>query len=242
MAKRRKRRSRIGIPVVIILMLIMVTMISVVAYWYINGDKLRLPGSWYREIDLTDTVKANMEEYLRSATLGNEVDANLFMDRIVITSELVITKDGQMNESIDAESYNKAKADAQEALKKAVSSLLATRIQQNYIETDMSIDELVEETLGMKLSEYLEQFGPQLIPAYNDLDSQYGMSADYEADREHMTISGENCEYAVAAGMLVIDYQNGAIVYHNKNSETDENEKQQIEIEVIRNVDDKEGM
>lgn len=241
MAKRR-RRSRVGIPVVIMLILVMLTMISVVAYWYINGDRLRLPGTWYRDIDITEDVKASMEEYLKGATLGNEVDTRLFIDKIVISSELVITKDGKMNESIDVNSYNEAKAKAQEAMKNAVSSLIATRIHQKFIDTDKSIDELVEETLGMNLSAYLEQFGPKLLPDYEELDKEYGMSADYEAGRETISISGQESEYAVAAGMLVIDYQNGAVVYHGKASEPVKVELEQINPEIVIDAEDKEGM
>ena len=239
--RRRKRRSRIGIPVVFALMLIMFMMIGLVAYGYINANRLRLPGNWYREIDITDQVKDSMEEYLGSATMGNEVDASLFMDKIVVTSEMVINKEGQMNESINRESYDMARAAADEALRSAVSSLLATRIQQNYIETDKSIDELVEETLGMSLSAYLKEYGPKLLPDYDELDGQYGMSADYEADREHMNISGTECDYAVASGMLVINYKDGAVVYHNKAVAEDKG-NDQADSEVVLEIEELEGM
>ncbi len=201
------------------LFLILIMMTVTIVYWYVNGNKLRLPGDWYREIDVTSQVKESITDYLNEAMLGNEINVDDYVDSIKIKSNLIIRKDGFISEHIDNSSYYEASKQANEALNKAVADLIKLRIEKNYIETDESIDELIDETFGMKLTDYLKEYGPKLINGYETMDSEYGMDGTYQIDKDQMVIStyeGDvDCEYAVASRMLVLDYVNGSVVYHH---------------------------
>lgn len=221
MARKKKKRI-IGLPIIISLVFVLIAMIGIIAYWYINGNKIRLPGEWYRQIDLTSQVKEGIEDYLNSATFGEEIEVDKYIDVVLVESHLSITDDGKLVEVIDDQSYADAKAKANDALKQAVSDLIQFRVEKNYIETDKTPEELVDETFGMDLSKYLSQYGPQLMPKYDELNAVYGVDATYEAERETIEIFSDetvSCEYAVAGQMLVIDYPDKAAIYHSKKAE-----------------------
>lgn len=214
----RRKKSMIALPVIIALVLIMIAMVGIIAYWYVNGNKLRLPGEWYREIDLTAQVQDEIEKYLDTATMGEEINVSKYLDEIIVESHLSVGEDGTIVESIDEMSYVEAKKKANDALEETVSDLIKLRIESNFIETDKKSRDLVKETFDMELANYLKEYGPKLMPTMEEMNGEYGMKAEYVADRETMTITSEEellCEYAVAGQMLVIDYPEGAVVYHS---------------------------
>ncbi len=226
--RRRKRRRAIGLPIVLVMMILMIAMVGVIAYWYLNGNKLRLPGQWQRELDFSKQVEEQISDYLVTATLGDEIDVSKYLDDVTVTCVLSISRDGVFEEKVDEASYNYAYSQAKNSLHNAVYDLIRLRIESNYIETDKKTDELITEALGMDLDSYLKEYGPKLMPSYEELNADYGMTATYAASREGLQISTtddiKDCEFAVSGDMLVIDYADGAIVYHAQ--------KQSAELEV----------
>ena len=105
-----------------------------------------------------------------------------------------------------------------EALKTAVVKTVEDKLKKSYIETDMTVEELVKEATGMELTDYLEKYGPKMMPAMDELSDLYGMDAEYSADRSSLNITDKTdvsvCDYALSHGMLVIDCKDGARVYH----------------------------
>lgn len=216
---RRKRRS--GLPIILFLLILLLGVIAAGAFWYINGNKLMLPGEWSREIDITDQVLNEATSYIETAAFGDEVNMSDYIADIKLDSMLTVTKDGEIKEMLSEEQYNQQTAMCNEGLENAIRDLIARRIKDNYIDTDMSVDELIQETFGMSLSGYLESYGPKLMPDYSELSYEYGMSGYYEATKDGINIqytdgNSVTCNYAVSHGMLVIDYSDGAVVYYER--------------------------
>lgn len=219
MAKKKRRRS--GMPIIIVLLVILLVLIGGGTYFYINGNRLMLPGEWGREIDITDQVRYEAKEYIESAAFGDEIDIAEFIPEVKLNTVLVVSKDGEIAEVVSEEDYNQMTLACQTGLENAIRELISRRIKDNYIETDMSVDDLIQETFKTSLTDYLKQYGPKLLPDYSELDSEYGMSAFYKATKDEITIQGTDgsetvCNYAVTHGMLVIDYSDGAVVYYER--------------------------
>lgn len=218
--RRKKKRKRIsGLPIIIILILTLALLILGASYFYMNGNRLSLPGEWTREIDISDYAIKEAETYLQTAAYGDEVDVSKYIADVKVVSELTVTKDGIITERISKDSYDRAAALCMAGLEEAVRELIGKRIENTYIATDMSVDELVKETFNISLSDYLAEYGPTLIPDFTELENEYGRDVTYEATRDSMTITYSDgnvadCSYAVAHGMLVIDYKDGAAIYY----------------------------
>ncbi|MBP5309947.1 MAG: hypothetical protein J6Z05_04920 [Lachnospiraceae bacterium] len=213
---RRKRRSYIWINVLIIMMFLAV--IGAGAFFYINANRIGLVGEWHRTVDVTDEVADSIKAYLREVLSEEEIDEISLPDKIEIDSILIISKDGTMTESVDEVSYYDAQQIAKEALTDAVIHVIEDKMQKTYIETDMTTQELIKEATGMELSDYLDKYGPRMMPSMDELNESYGMNAAYTADRTNIEIARgadtEKCDYALSHGMLVIDHTVNAAVYH----------------------------
>lgn len=219
--KKKKKKRRSMAPLIIIMSLILITVIGGGAFFYLNAYKLMLPGEWTREIDITDYAKEAAASYLSEAAFGDEISIEEYISDLKVTSMLQVTKEGEIVESLDRESYDQALKACQAGLEKAVSDLIERRIKESYIETDMSVDALINETFGMSLEGYLNEYGPKLIPDFEELEERYGSSAYYEASRDSIIIRNSETtdaeyNYAVSHGMLVIDYSDGAVVYYER--------------------------
>ena len=222
--KKKKKKRRSGMPIIIVLTILL---IGILAAWGVNflfGNSMKLKGEWERKIDLTSQVRESMTDYLNESSYAGEIDVSNYVNGIVISSRLTVSGDGEWVEKIDSDEYAYQTSQAKAALEKAVSDLLQTRISESYIETDMSIDNLVNEAVGMNLSSYLSKYGPELMPSFEELSEKYGCNATYEADREFVNLLsamwGEReYSYLVTNETLVLDGSNETIVYHKAEEE-----------------------
>lgn len=198
-------------------------------FFYINANRIGLVGEWHRTVDVTDEVSDSIQGYLREVLSEEEIAQISLPDRIEIDSRLVISKDGTIKETIDEVSYYDAQALAGETLKEAVISIIEDKMQKTYIETDMTVEELIKESTGMDVDDYLDKYGPKMMPAMDELNASYGMNGIYVADRSSIQITKgsdvEKCDYALSHGMLVIDHTQNAAVYHKIEKVSDEGEE-----------------
>ena len=193
------------------------------AFFYINANRIGLVGQWHRSVDVTDEVSKSIQGYLREVLSEEEIAECNLPDKIEIDSRLVISKDGTMTETIDEVSYYDAQSLAKETLREAVIKVIEDKMQKTYIETDMTTEELIKESTGMDIDDYLDKYGPKMMPTMDELNSSYGMNATYVADRSSIEITKgsdvQNCDYALSNGMLVIDHKQDAAVYHKYDAE-----------------------
>ena len=220
MAKKRKRRSRAGLIISLILSLVLIAVISLGLYWYMFANVKALPGQWSRNIDITNNTVVNITDYMREAAMGDEIDVASLVGQMNVKIILTVDKDGKWLQQVDFESYNNCERQAKNALKQAVEQLIKNRMEKSYIENDRSIEEMVKDTVGMSLDSYLDKYGPQIIVSYDSLQNEYNIDTNYEADRNTITfisVEGDKSyEYAVANGMLAVDYGTESVIYHKE--------------------------
>lgn len=227
MSRRKRRYNKVIFAVMILIVII--TLIGGGVLFFLYMGKARLAGEWRRKIDITDTVVREIEEYISNTVSEDETDVHEYVDVIEVDSILNITADGSYDESIDEVSYYDAAAKANDALKQVVKDILKERMDRAYIETDLSEEELVKEAIGMELEDYLEQYGPDIVPALDEMRSQYEIHTSYSVTRDMITLGTEGdsqtCAYAVTGGMLAVDYKDNAVIYRSDKKQKISNEK-----------------
>lgn len=222
-----RRKRRVNIPAIILLLLTLLIIGGCVFIFY-YGNQTMLRGEWQREIDITDYAVDSIASYL-----GQDMDPNPD-SRLTINLTLSVNKDGEWKQTVDEASYDEALQQAKSVLTGAVSDSLKKKIEDSYINTDMTVDELVVDATGMSLQKYLDEYGPQLLPNYSELMETYGMSASYVATRDSISLdmAGEMTEfgYVVTKDIFVIDNPEETVIYH-KNKSGDDNEDENISSE-----------
>lgn len=188
---------------------------------FFYGNQTMLMGVWQREIDITDYANDSIAAYLgQDKYLEGNTD-----NRLVVIVELEINRDGEWKQTVDEASYKAALQQAKAVLVSAVSDSLKNNIEESYIDTDMTVDELVVEATGMSLTKYLDAYGPKLLPDYAELSESFSVSASYEATRDRICLdfAGEVTDfgYVVTRDILVTDRPEETVIYHKNRSDED---------------------
>ena len=217
MNKKKRKKGRIIFNILIFFLFLTVLGMGIFSHFFLN--RLILIGEWDRNIDVTDVVKNNIYTYLGSSNMSEDFDLDEYVQKIEIKSRLTITSDGRFEEKIDDSSYYDAQRKAAEALSEAVIMVLNNKIDEVYINTDVSTEELISQATGMNMKDYLNKYGPDLLQDLSLLNEESSISADYLANRNTIYITGQgkeqDCEYAIADNMLAIDFEDGARIYHS---------------------------
>lgn len=216
-----KKRRRINWPAIILLMITLL-IIGGCVFIYIYGNQTMIRGKWQREVDVTDYAHEAIEQYLGE----NSEDESENEGRILITLTLEIDDEGNWVQSVDEDTYNIALILAKEILSKSIIDNLKGRIDDAYIKTDMSVEELIKEATGMDIDTYLAGYGPKLLPDYSELSQMYGINASYTAGRDEITFSdGSVISYVVTKDILVTDRTDEVAIYHKEKEAEDEQEQ-----------------
>lgn len=220
MAKRRKRNSLV--PVIVFLTLMLLVVVGAFLYLLLFSNTMMIKGEWIREIDMTEYVRNEIEDYLDTANMGNEIDLSQYMSNMSVDCRMVLDSDGNYTEYIDADSYNACADAAKQVLKQAVTELIEKRMDAVKIDTDKSTEALVQEAAGMDYDSYLTKYGPQVLPSLSQLQEENDRSGTYSADRSMIYITGAdgtaigNAEgnlYLVSNATLVINYGDDTYIY-----------------------------
>lgn len=227
--KKKRKKGRIIFNILIFFLFLTVLGMGIFSHFFLNI--LILIGEWDRNIDVTDIVKDKIFTYIGSSNIPEGFNLDEYVPKIEIKSRLTITGDGRFEEKIDDSSYYDAQRKAAGALSKAVIEVLNNKIDEVYINTDVSTEELIGQATGMKMNDYLNKYGPDLLPELSLLNEESSISAEYLADRStiFITVQGKEleCEYAIADNMLAIDYEDGARIYYSaKDRERKANEEE----------------
>ncbi len=166
---------------VIFLTLIILTGGGLLAYKHFFAKDTSHIGTWEREIDLRGYVIEEMGAWFADPSIAGNVT---FDDTAVtVKVSLTLTDDGKFSEKIDETSYNEAKKAANALAVSGLRSFLEKRLETAGTDTNAvgkSIDELIEESLSMSASQYLEEKGPILIPTLDSLREMYDKNGSYE--------------------------------------------------------------
>ena len=207
---------------IIALTITLVAVLGIFVFIYVWGNPLLIRGEWTRHIDMSSMVGEAMEDYLESANMGDEIDLSAYVGDLKVAVDLTLDGEGNFTEQINEESYVKCEEAANAALAEAVRELITIRMEAVKVSSDEDIDSLIEETVGMSLESYLEQYGPVLMPQLSELQKENDRSGSYECDRTLISLQGadgeaygnaEGCQYMVSNETLVIDYGDAAYIY-----------------------------
>lgn len=175
--KGRKRRGSIGVIIVFVIMLLLM---SGMAFYFLTGSERAMKNNkWGRNIDLTNQVVSKASEWIGVARMGDEVDVSLYVPEIKASVVLSFDNAGNWTETLDEESLNRCNELANAAIKDAFMAVLSKRLDAAGC-TESDIDSLVVSALGMSLDDYFKEYGPKLLPTYEELAGDVSKAGHYK--------------------------------------------------------------
>lgn len=167
-------------------------------------------GKWTRQVDVTDFTTDIMDIWLDDALVGDLAEYG--DERIVISINLTINANGSWSESVDEASYAAAQAQALKVAAAGLTSFLEKRLASAEVNPESigkSVEELVQEAIGMSAEEYIAGYGPELLPSLEDLNKAYSHSGDYKVEKGVLARTGLGTEtvyeiYSVQDDFLLI--------------------------------------
>ena len=175
MARRRRR----GFGGVIAVFVIMLLLMSVMIFFFLTKEeRLAKQSKWVRQVDLTESVTEGIEDYIRLARLGDEIDVKNLVPSVKYNVILTFKSKGEFDETLDKASFEECESLAYKAFEEAVTMLVKNRLEASGRTGDPS--ELISETLGCDLISYLKENAPAILPSYDELNSTTEKSAKAE--------------------------------------------------------------
>lgn len=218
--KRRKRNS--AVPIIVFLTLMLVAMVGAFLYLFLFSNTLMIRGEWTRQIDMTAHVRHEIENYLDTANMGDEIDLDQYMTEMIVDCRMVLDADGVYAQRIDTDSYYACCEAASQVLKLAIGDLINKRMAAVKISSDKDVAAMVQDAAGMDIDSYLKKFGPQLMPDLADMQGENDESGSYTADRSMIYINNADGNpvglesgnlYLVSNSTLVINYGDNTYIY-----------------------------
>ena len=175
------------IAVIIIVILAVCTLAAVLLGKFMWNNNKNIAGSWYREVDLTESVDKRM-----CAWLGTETVEGLDPVKVKVVLNIEETDtDALYNYSIslDEESYKEAYDTARAGMADEINRLVLTKTgQAGYnLSDEEEAQSVVEEALGMSLDDYIKEYLPALLSEYDDLNKDYARSGSFSLNDSQIT-------------------------------------------------------
>lgn len=167
-------------------------------------------GKWTRQVDITEFVTDVMDVWLDKAIVGDLAEYG--DERVYICINLTMNSNGSWSESVDTASYERAKLQAQHVAAVGLTSFLEKRLESAEVtpeSVDKTVEELIQEAIGMSAEEYIAQYGPQLLPTMEDLNAVYSHSGSYAVEKGILARTGYGSKtlyeiYSVQDNFLLI--------------------------------------
>lgn len=215
---KKKAKKTNGTKYIIVFVFVL-AVILILGFWYLNNST-NISGTYLREISLNDVVEDNIEKYLLETSYADDINPGDYLDGLTITSVLTIDNEGNFSEEIDKDTVTICKDNAKKSLEEIVKTVIENRLDMLKIENNESTEDLINETLSMSLDDYLDEYGPDLIPDDDKLNQNYGRKAKYSINKNILELKEtdkvSDYEFFKSGNKLVIVYGDEAIVYHEK--------------------------
>lgn len=221
-----KARKKNNIVAIILLVVIILALISIDLFYYFFNNPRLIKGTWDRKIDITDIVRDNIEDFISTATFGKDINPSDYISNISVGIELILNQDGSYKVNISEEDYNNGNDLAKEALKSALMDLLKRRLQISAVETesDEEINQLIKDAIGMSIEEYIDGYGPTLMPDIQMLMELYGDEGRYNVNRDVLSLKSnydgdKDYSYLVSDSLLMISNSDEEYTYTRRDKE-----------------------
>ncbi|MCR5501579.1 MAG: hypothetical protein K6F53_01070 [Lachnospiraceae bacterium] len=175
--KRKKKISPVVIPVTLLLLLAAVSVFFVILH--VMGKAAKTPaGIWERRIPLSASAEEKASAWLSGAKMSEKVTGAFSVEYEDPALILCFREDGTFEQYPDRDSYEKMRKALYGQLEDALRNLIILRIGAADLGTfsKEEADRAFEEEFGMGIPEYLSEYGPGLLPSFEEL------SAEYEAE------------------------------------------------------------
>lgn len=213
----RKKKSA---PTALLFFLIFLLLLALGAFLILQ--RLQSPariavGTWRMRAELAEPAARNAQRWLYNAELGDRVDLSEAFHGVHADVLLTLRRDGSWERSLDMDSYAAARIAAQEAMAASARSLLRLRIAAlgRGGGTDEYAELLFRDTLGMSSADYFASYGPELLPAPEELQSRYGGAGAWRIADGRLLLSdeAEAMDVLVNDRLLVLSGPEGTEVY-----------------------------
>lgn len=216
---KKKKTSKVGI---LILSFIILLCIGGFAYYYFLGNSYLIEGKWVGRTDYSNDVINSVKDYLAGIEGIENINIDEQFENISIKTVFLINSSDTYEKVVDEDSYNVALDNAKSGLKTLMQELLTIELDSYEVKTDATIEELIQEMLGMSLDEYLEQHGPQLLPSLSDISEKENSSGTYDYSRDNLKLKDSNgneasVPYLVSDDLLVLSVDGTEYIYQKDN-------------------------
>lgn len=212
-----------GHKLVVLLLLLVVFLLAAIscalALRIYKGPNTSPVGRWRMYVDLTETARARANGWLQRAELGERVDASDALPPIRVGVLLELTPDGGWRREVEENSLEAAEKEAENALAAALRELLLLRIADagRAAGTPEDAETRFQKAIGMSSVQYLESYGPRLLPTPDELRESYEGSGSYEIDGQRMRIDGQPVRCIVDDGVMALVREEKTEVYERAN-------------------------
>lgn len=141
----------------------------------------KLIGEYTQSIDLTDYAKNQAREWLSVAYLSNEIELEQYINDISVSANVSIYNNESYSVSIVAESYDEAYDKAKIGLGEALTELISIRAEKlgkDPMDAE-AVNSLMLQKTDFSMQEYIETYGPELLPSQEKLRSMYDITGSY---------------------------------------------------------------
>ena len=206
--KRRRKSHAGGFIVFLLLMILILTAVGVVLYLRVPKPRKLLLGSWRTQIDQTQETIANAQEWLNEAALGYRIHLADEIRSIPICIDLTLHPNGSYESAVNREIYQTNEEAANEALSVAILRLLSLRAEAVGKEplTEQDARSLFERAMELTPEEYLQIYGPRLLPDIEELSAQYARKGKFTLEDPDIVWDSERRQhYLVNEELLALD-------------------------------------
>ncbi|MCR5255944.1 MAG: hypothetical protein K6D96_08425 [Acetatifactor sp.] len=206
-----------------ILLVISLSVIGVSLYYIFIKDRSPYIGTWVREQKITNLVRGKMDAWLWEADLKIFVDYPT--DNVTVDMIVEFDRSGNIKVRPDERSFDEASEAAAKIGEAALTDFLTKRLAAagtDISDLNTDVEFLLEDALGMTVSEYMAQYGPKIMPEVEEVDALFSGSYTYVEEDEQLIITdsetGEEkiATYVVDGDKMVISTGRETYIYSKK--------------------------
>ena len=208
MKKKRKKVSASKYTATVVILLLVFITLLVVEFILVRFTDIfdesskKLEGTWSMAMETSDYTALEIGrwlddvsdydadgeiEKLRTKLADCDVTCEISFDTSSMTYQIAVSED----------EYNRCYEEAIQTLTSILDTLISKRIESSGIsqsDIGMSVDELVVETIGMSIDEYIRTKGPKIMPSLEQIAHDTNHSGGYQVDKDVLSLEG-NGEY-----------------------------------------------
>lgn len=185
------KTKRFLVPIIVLILLVGILFGGFFVYKKFIYKDTSYVGQWTRQVDMTEFVTDVMDIWLDDSIDGDLAEYG--NERVVISINLVMNSNGSWSESVDEAVYAEAQQQAIRVAAAGLTSFLEKRLATAEVTPESvgkTVEELVQEAIGMSAEDYIKNYGPELLPSITDLNKTYAHNGSYKVEKGILARTG----------------------------------------------------